>query len=246
MRSKAFALAAILLAAAASHAFANPAVSLSWNSCTGPTNRTVSAGDVVDLYVSVLGQSQAARAYECFILVGYTTRTVPDAWRFDPTGCEGSANLQINHLAPAAVAGTCPSFQGDLFSLQIKDFTYDPVSQFARITLEDAYPNNGAGNPAATDPTQRYFLEDVHFDMQKASAGATPVDLSTCGGVERPVCFQLSDAEWIDLNIGDNVWPIASPSVTANDPTNSTRCPGLIPTASRPSTWGAIKNQYRN
>src|SRR5258708_7976013 len=144
MRSKVFALAAILIAAVARHAFANPAVSLSWNSCTGPTNRTVSPGDVVDLYVSVLGQSQAAPAYECTIIVGYLTNTVPDAWRFDPTGCEGSANLQINHLAPVAVAGTCPSFQGNLPSQQIKDFAYDPVSQFARITLADGYPNNDA------------------------------------------------------------------------------------------------------
>jgi len=248
MRPTAFALTALLVAAVASHACANPAVSLSWNSCVGPTNRSVAPGDVVDLYVSVLGQNQTAKSYECIILVQYTTRDVPDAWRFDPTGCEGPENLQINYLAPVAVAGTCPSFQGNLSSVQIKDYSYDVTSAFARITLADSYPQPSfeGGNPAATDPAQRYFLEDVHFDMRNATTGSTPPDLSSCGGVGRPVCFWLSDAEWIDLSNDDLVWPVASPAVTANDPTNSTRCPGLIPTASRPSTWGAIKDQYRN
>lgn len=242
-------LAILGFLAFAPNAFADGVASLSWDACVGPTNKSVTPGSVVDLVASVLGQSQTANAYEFRITVQPIVRAVADAWRFDPEGCQGNSVLQILQDAPAAIAGACPSFDGNLHSVQVKDFSYDVTGGDAFITLAVAYPNpdNGLGNPAATNPTQRYFLGDVRFDMHYGVTGPTPNDGSTdCGGLETPTCFQLVQASWTDLNGGAHPWTIGASSVTANDPTNASRCPGLTPTAARPSTWGSIKSQYRD
>jgi hypothetical protein len=243
-------LAMLLLTVTASRSVAENGVSLSWDNCAGPFNKSITGGATADVYISVLGQSQVSQAYEVVTFLSPATVAFPDAWRFDPTGCEGSTRIALNHLAPAAVAGSCPSFQGAFQSVQIKDYEFDTVSNKVRIVLADAYPNMDPatgvnhGNPGAVNPAQRYFLADYHFDFTSANAGPSPVDLSTCGGVEAPMCFMLTMATWVDLNGEEIPWAWNSGYLTANDPQDRSHCPSVVPVVAK--TWGSLKSQYRN
>src|SRR5690242_13561766 len=115
-------LSLVLLTLTASRSFATPSVSLSWNSCTGPIDKSITAGTTADIYASVVGQSQVSKAYQLIVHVNNRLGPFPDAWRFDNTGCEGAARVAIHHLAPAAIATSCPSFVGTVPSIPISSF----------------------------------------------------------------------------------------------------------------------------
>src|SRR5258708_1309164 len=125
----------LILAATASVSFSQVAASISWNACTGPVDLAVTGGLPVNAFVSVLGHSQVAQAYQCVTIGGSASGGLRDAWRFDPTGCEGSSFFTLNHLAPGAVSKTCPSFQGALPSLPLKDLSFVLADGKARLTL---------------------------------------------------------------------------------------------------------------
>jgi len=235
----------LLLAVTASTSFAQGAASIAWNNCTGPIDLAVSGGSAVNAYVSVLGHSQIAEAYKCVTDGRAVSGAMRDAWRFDPIGCEGSALFTLNHIAPVSVSKTCPSFQGDLQSQQVKAYQFDGTTGTVRITLVDAYPNNSLGNPGAVNPTTRYFLANYQFDLTSAVAGAGSL-YATCGGVEVPTCWVLYSATWFDLQGIEHPWAIAQGFITTNDPNNASHCGGggAVPALSK--TWGSIKSQYRN
>jgi hypothetical protein len=130
--------------------------------------------------------------------------------------------------------------------LQIKDYSFDVPSGRVRITLANAYPNNGLGNPGALNPAQRYFLANYLFDLSFAVVGAGASDGSTCGGVEVPTCWFLTSASWLDNNGVETPWAMAQDFLTTNDPNNASHCPGLGGDPATPRTWGSIKSQYRN
>lgn len=238
----------VILAVSASTSFAAGVASINWNSCTGPVNIATAPGTPVNAYVSILGQTQTSQAYQCVTLGGSAGGPIADAWRFDPAGCQGSSFFTLNHLAPAAVVKTCPSFQGAFQSLQIKDYSFDPSTGKVRITLANAYPNadasnNAQGNPGGTNPAVRYFLANYLFDLSFASNGPTPADLSTCGHLEVPVCFGLLTASWLDLAGNETQYAIASGYLTTNDAANAQHCPGTVP--AQTTSWGKVKGQYR-
>lgn len=231
-----------ILAATATASFATT-IDVTWTSCTGATNINTTGGGALDAYVSCIGQNQAAQSYEVWAYGGAPGGT-PDAWRFDPSGCEGSAFFTLNHLATAAVIKTCPSFQDPtLASLQIKDYAYDGTTGKVRIVLANAYPNNGAGNPLATDPTKRYFLANWHFDMTFAVVGPSDPNAGTCGGVGVPFCWALTRTNWLDTANNEVPFVHGKDYVTVNDVNNAQNCPAPVP--AQPRTWGSIKGQYR-
>jgi len=232
----------VILAATASASFADGVVSISWNSCVGPNAASTPGGAPLNAFVSVLGQTQTAQSYQC-VTVGQQPGGVRDAWRFDPNGCEGSSFFTLNHLAPASVVKTCPSFQGTLASLQIKDYSYDAVSGKVKIVLANAYPNGGAGNPAATNASVRYFLANYVFDLTFATPGPSDANAGTCGGVEVPACFGLVSASWLDTAGNEISWTHGNDFLTVNDPNHVQSCPATVPAQS--TTWGKVKGQYR-
>lgn len=232
----------LLLAATSTVALADGAVSLTWTSCVGPANLAVAGGAPINAFVSVLGQTQTAQSYQCVTVGGQPGGPMRDAWRFDPVGCDAGF-FTLNHLAPASVSKTCPSFQGSLQSLQIKDYSFDATTGKVKIVLANAYPNGGAGNPAATVAATHYFLANYLFDLTFAVAG--PGDPpNSCGGVEVPACFGLVSASWLDTAGNEINWAHASNDfVTVNDPNNAQHCPGSVP--AQTTTWGKLKGQYR-
>ena len=238
-------LAGLALLLGAAPARAEGVITLTWNACTGPVNLDTAGGSTVTAFVSVLGQSQTAQSYQCVTVGHRFGPPMRDAWRFDPSGCE-SGHFSLLHLAPASVARACPSFQGALPSLQIKDYAFDPVSGWVKITLANAYPNGGAGNAAATNPAQRYFLAGYQFDLTSAVVGAGDPSAGTCGGIESQVCWNVYGASWLDLSGNEINWTHGSDHLTVNDPNNAQGCPigpDLVPARAR--TWGAVKSQYR-
>ncbi len=239
-------LAGLALLLAVAPARADGVITISWNGCTGPIDLDTNGGSTVGAFVSVLGQSQTAQSYQCVTIGGTPGTAMHDAWRFDPGGCE-AGRFTLDHLAPTTVAKACPSFQGALPSLQIKDYAFNAATGKVKITLANAYPNGGAGNAAATNPTQRYFLAGYEFDLASAVVGAGDPGLGTCGGMESAVCWGISSASWLDTSGNEIFWTHGSDYLTVNDPNNSrTYCPygpDLVPARAR--TWGAVKSQYR-
>lgn len=237
----------LILAATASTSFAAGVASISWTSCVGPVNLNTTGGAPVNAYVSVLGQSQTAQAYQC-TTIGGSPGGIQDAWRFDAVGCEGASFFVLNHLATAAVVKSCPSFSGTAPGLQIKKYEYDATTGKVSILLASAYPNPDVnqvpqGNPGAVNPAVRYFLANYNFDLTFATVGPTDPGAGTCGGVGVPVCFALKQASWLTLDGLEIQWALGQDHITSNDPNNSTGCPGAVPAAAR--TWGSVKNQYR-
>jgi len=225
-----------LLVLAAGAARADGVISVSWNGCTGPINLNTTGGTVLNAYVSVLGQSVASQSYQVWADGSQPSPGIRDAWRFDAAGCQGPSFFTLNHLAPPAVAKTCPSIQGALPSLQIKDYSYNTVTGKTRIVLANAYPNGGQGNTAATDPTQRYFLANWVFDMTYGVVGPSDPSAGTCGGIEAPMMWTLSTTSWLDQNGNEIPWVQGQNYITVNQP---------VVTAAPAPTWGQIKSQYR-
>jgi hypothetical protein len=228
----------LFLAAAASTASAVPAVRLSWDNCTPlVVNKDVAPGTIADLYGSIIGQDQPHQGYEVWLLLG-GGGPLADAWRFDTDGCQTPAGITLDHIAPLAVSKTCPSFQGNLASVQVKTYDYDPSTGKARAVVANAYPA-GILTP---NPLQRYFLMRASFNHSFSVEGAGEPGL-TCGGLERGVCVHVTRANWLTIAGATLPLPLENEFVTARDPANDIRCPGATPVETK--TWGSLKAQYK-
>ena len=212
--------------------------SLNWDSCIGPISKTVLPGTAPSLYVSVLGHSAPHKAYDVRVQLYSQGHALADAWRFDAEGCQGTARIAIDHVPGGGGLPSCPAFmQSSAPSLQIKTFTYDPLTGRARVLLANAYPNG----VASANPVTRYFLARFTFDQAVGVNGASNPG-NTCGGLEVPVCFLALNASWLSLDGIETVWPLSSEFVAANTP-EAGYCLG---TPARATTWGSLKSQYRN
>jgi hypothetical protein len=237
-------LSILLLGIVAHAAGAAGVVDLAWNGCTGPVDRAVVTGDQPELYLSVLGMGSASLGYTIKLRLS-TPFGYPDAWRFDPNGCEPFGSFQAGQDAPPAVAATCPPMHGSVASILSKSFSYDAGTGTAAIVLGVGYPGPfGGGNPVA-NPAQRYHLGVVRLVMTNAVTGPSGAPQVACGGLEKPMCITTTSAEWSTPAGATNTWAVGNASITANDPQNASQCPGIAPTVARPSTWGAIRSQYR-
>jgi hypothetical protein len=236
-------------------------VDISWDACTPiVVDKTTTATTPVGLVMSILGHDEFHQGYEVWGIMGTAARTTPDAWAFDAAGCQTPAGITIDHLSPVALSKTCPSFQGNAASVQIKafdanagvgDLTYDP--NLRRFVLANAYPAGISTSLA----TQRYFLARFLFDHTFSVPGpGTPgVD---CGGYENAVCFTLlpgsepgqpaTGRPWAKVNFLDQAGvtrqlPVGQMFATFNNAGNAMGC-AAVPAVNK--TWGQIKSQYRN
>jgi hypothetical protein len=237
-----FLLSALFLGAMATTASAQPSAGMNWDTCTGPISKSILPGTQARLVVSATGMSVQHNAYQTFVILGSgNAGDLRDAWRFDAAGCQGSSFITIEHLAPAALAKTCPSAQGNTASIQIKDYSYDALTGKARAVLANTYP---AGMIPV--PTTRYFLAGFLFDHLFSVNGPTTPG-ADCGGLEVAVCAhfdQTRRTSWLEMSNGvEHPFAISSEYVTSNDPNNAIGCPGATPAESK--TWGQVKAQYK-
>jgi len=263
MRKLLSGLTVLAVLAFAGTSFAAPGtVQMSWNGCntTPVTDLAFTAGQAapLPLYVFVTNQSDNALSYQVKILFGNSaTKTVPDAWRFDPIGCQMSAFVTLNHQPPAAVAKSCLSFQdagGPHASLQIKDVNFAPVSSGYATTLllaqvANAFPNNNAGN--TVNPAAKYFLMDAEFNQSASIVGPTVDPAVACGQAEVPVCFNLASATYIIADGSGTEIPFVFHGNATGDwatahEASVASVPSCQATPAAARTWGSIKSQYRN
>jgi len=233
---------AALAFAGASHATPGT-LTLSWDNCSPVVvDKSTTTPGVYKIFVSEQGNDRLHRAYGVQLIYGNAGGTVPDAWRFDSLGCAGAARITLDVDAPGPVAASCPSFSqdGDTATLKSIDFSsvFDPYpTGTLRVLMAAIYP------AVKAEPGTRYFLGSVTFDLSAAVPG--PGDgSSACGGFEQAICFKLSSGNFIDVNNYDVELPFDRAStpllVTFNGPGG---CSGV---PARPTTWGAIKSQYRH
>jgi hypothetical protein len=212
-------------------------IDLSWDGCTGPVDKTTTTPGVYSLFITEVGQDQAARAYDVRLVYGNATQEVPDAWRFDAEGCETGAAIQLDFASKV-----CPSFAQETDSsatIRVVGFVppSDPyATTLMRILFAHAY---APGNPV--EPATRHLLERIQFDMNDAVVGAGTA--TTCGGFEQAICFALTYATFLDLDRNEVPFNRARTPLTVSFDGPIATCPGVVPV--RAETWGSIKSQYR-
>jgi len=160
---------------------------------------------------------------------------VPDAWRFDDSGCQAG---QVS-LSNTGLSG-CPSYLGPN-PLSITQYAIDSDGS-ASLRLAITYDNF---NPS---PSTRYTVWRISFQHTSSSAGPTPSDRSSCGGADQCANFALDFAEVLSLSG-------ATINLSACDSDAGTGAPagtlatwnGGCPTSGPPeaATWGKVKGAYR-
>jgi hypothetical protein len=245
LRTLGIVLGTIAVFAAATVQAADGTLDLSWKQCSPVISGISSPGDAA-IYATVHGIDQAHKAYEILIAYGNAAQNVPDAWRFDPGGCQGSSRIAMDHVAPDAVAASCPTFQpGTVLTVEVVGFVpagdpsgYPSSNQMIKFQLADAL-----GNAVDSNPATRYFLARFQFDHSHSVPG--PTMPGSCGGIDQAMCFKLMRAGYIDTSGNEHFWrspwaPGPFPTLTFN---SSEACAGETPAL--PSTWGQIRHQYR-
>lgn len=233
---------------------ADGVVDMTWGITCTPivTNITPTAGPTSAI-VSELGNDQTHNGYQVRFLIAAADRTVPDAWRFDAAGCQGTSFITINHLPPASASKSCPPFQGTNASIQIKDYSFlGPGTNYPQTTIRGVLANTypaGFTTLAAT----RYFLAQFIFDHTFSVNGATTPG-ADCGGFETPMCIALltgtpapgdrgPEGTTSYLRLADGAEIPFQPGNVALWTGAFSGCPA---TPVQNKTWGQIKSQYHN
>ena len=204
-------------------------VDLSWDGCTGPVDKTTTTPGIYNLFITELGHDQPHKAYDVRIIYGDATQNVPDAWRFDADGCEGTSLITQD-----VTSKLCPPFwQNAPGALQIKKVEFSPPQDGYATTLMRILLANAYGEVNVVVPTTRYLLEVIKFDLSAAVVGAGSPP-ATCGGFEVPMNFKLTYAIWLDLAGNEIPFNRSRTTVSFN---------GVVPV--RAETCGSIKSQYR-
>jgi hypothetical protein len=217
---------------------ASPRIDLAWTQCYGVTgwltNRSYTGAANYDLQVSasnvtVDNVGEAYWGHDVVVTIG---PNVPDAWRFDPQGCQTANFSEVTYITTAAGA-SCPGLRNGE-DVPVNTYAYNPVTGKAEVEGSDAYAAAGGRIP---NPSQLYLLYRFRF----------PLDEDICPGSLQPLCFHLTKAEfavgtepalaYLVFGTPGQFW------ATWNDAPNSLGCPGATPT--QPSTWGRMKGLYR-
>lgn len=175
---------------------------------------------------------------------------LPDAWRFGGGQCEGANRIALSRSS--AQLG-CPT---------LDETGKDTVITFIGIDVDNSLfirlAEEHVSHPVTPDPLKRYTVWVVTFDFTHASAGPSPVDLSSCGGADLPGELSFDFAEMLGADgIGRNLQncDFTSGGAEANwnggfqpcdffHPVSAQTSPcGPVPT--QLTTWGRVKATYR-
>lgn len=214
-------------------------VDLSWGACSPVVTAIGSpTPGPVSVFASVVGNDETHWAYQVRVQLRALDDTVPDSWRFDAPGCQGSSRVEMSSIPDEILAKSCPPFRGPSPIVEIKlyDF-YPPESGFPTTTMRGviavAYP---VGTTSLAG--QRYFLGEFRFDHGRSVPGPTTPGVN-CGGADVPIVIRLQHgymgAFYVRVVDGlEAPFEIGNVTLTVN---------GSVPAPS--STWGQIKDAYR-
>ena len=218
----------------ASPGSAAPSAWLNWGNCSAPfTNLTQTFGGpgVYHEVVSASDFSGTVTGYVLKLVVqadnlyNFPSSPLPDAWRFDPAGCQ-AGHLAItpdhsgcNALAPA---GAFSSVSASYVGQQL-------VISYA-VTFPGYVP----------DPATTFVLADVAYDHALSVVGTPPTG---CGGVDRQACFKILQATWLDSYSVAHAIGFETFTGLEWQPNVGLGCLGDLPV--RGSSWGSLKTLYR-
>ena len=231
-----------LLCVLTAAANAAPTLHFSWDSCTGPVQKTPSGPGSYTLYVTATGMDVPHWAYEGWFWLANSEGAVPDAWEFDANGCQ-AGRIQFTSTPAAGEESSCPTLYGSERHLCISGarfnggypFPAEPGSLIFSFAAAYAYETG-----VVSDPNQRYLLYRVTFDMSGAVEGDTSE--GACGGLDQTVWIRpvRSQCSYLDGPGGagqDVPFDVPQEFVTFGGASATT------PAAT--TTWGLIKGQYR-
>ena len=192
-------------------------VDMTWDSCTGPIDKTSNGGGVYNLFVTVIGHDEVQTAYEFEFVYGNASQQVPDAWRFDADACEDGL------LTQDVISKGCPPFARTRGALVIKRVEFSPSfgnypTTVMRVLLAYAIPS------AQPRDSVHARARQVRSELSSGPGARTPG--VTCGGFEHPMCFQLSHAGWVDTveRFFDRSDPVVSVSFNGGHVCPRRRC----------------------
>ena len=230
----------VLCLAPASQA-AHGVVDLSWGTCSPVVNSIVDPGNgPLSLIVSQLGNDRSHMAYQVRFQLGGVDDVVPDAWRFDASGC-GASRISFHSSPPTSLAKTCPAFQGGSPMVLTNFAPFPEGSSYAQTLMRGVLVN--AYGAVRAQPTQRSFLAEFVFDHAFSVEGPTTPGVN-CGGLEEPIVIKLlfdtagnERTSYLEDNGLEYTFEPGNTTVTVNGS-------GVeVPVAS--STWGQVKSIYR-
>ena len=233
-------LAAVLMTAGfAGAAHAQGCIRLSWGSCD-PWNKdkTYTGPAAYVLVQSIAGVDAPNVATDSNIRITAETPTgaVPDAWRFDDTGCQTGSQLGLSSNGFSKV---CLPFKGTN-PLAITAYSTGGFGE-GNLRLAIAYDTF---DPA---PATRYTTWIITFDHSFSTTGPSDPGL-TCGGAEIKENFQHlreDNSYFAGYLTLDNQFVTLTPC--DQDPFNiaATWNGGFLPVAAKETTWGKVKGLYR-
>src|SRR5262249_47177909 len=125
-------------------------IRLSWGTCSPQVSQQNFQGPgVYTLVASARGVPLPNSGHDTQITI---TPDVPDAWRFDDAGCQGTGRL---NLKAEALGADCPAMIGTN-PLVITSYYLEPGSAGLRLAI--------SYDRMVTDPNQRYVLWKIGFD----------------------------------------------------------------------------------
>ena len=245
---------------------ASAGVGLRWNQCASPiTNFNIEPYSATqhDLIVTLTGYEMDANQIDLTLVVYEPCfgegDFIPQAWRFDAGGCQAGALTIDRPVSFDGCDGLVPLVGPTFESVTAQEIHAsvgqhnDPVTYRAIfIRIAQTFPLR---HLVATD---RYVVARIRLDMSHTVAGVDPSgNACGCGSAPRQITIWngsiagpqggdqlgwsgfLEDlAFWADADF----CVIDKPSPPA---TNGAADPLCMTTAARPSSWGAIKAQYR-
>ena len=241
MRSVPFLLlcvfAVLVATSGAAPARADTTIRGSWNfSCASTVTEIVLGGS--ERHRLTFGQAGADSLPRTIRLVLELSAAdggpIPDAWRFDAGGCQGPDLLSWDYFVAAAIK-TCPGNMPPVAQTVTHDVRLAPDGQSLRFEFERTF-----ATPSVLRGLSERLVLSLLFD-HSASVAGTASGGAACGGVERPVCLRLVEAQYESFA---GMWQDhrrLNTDYRANAPPGS----DCGPVAARAATWGTIKGQYR-
>lgn len=250
---------------------AHPTLDLHWNRPDGHYKRNFEGPGPVDIYVTLRGLREPITAHQIWLTVtwdywGHTgDKPLPDAWRFDPDGCQaGRACMQTGQLSPY-LSGPPTSEARELGLVE-----YDEGTHRLRVGMAEIY-----GRTAVLDPESTYTVLRLRFDHSFSVAGDSATSAGSCTGAGEWLHIGFNSARrssYIDVNGVEHPFDMgqeflywnAPPWLGARTPpSDELAAEGLpdlfsgrsgsllalprcdVPVPAHATTWGRLKSNYR-
>jgi hypothetical protein len=236
---------------------------VSWDGCEPDfgSNRDWSATDHV-LTVFVKNVQGDFNAVDFVLAVdgrcAATSQFIPEAWRFDPDGCQAGMLRVERPSGDEACPGLTPGLGGVELTTVSPGFVYPGTGMHPGVIEVPAILIRVAHSFPLTnlEASKSYVVAKIRFDMSSTVAGADPSG-KLCGCGSTPIGLQVVtgnlEGPFGPLTVYGENWAgwndyflcivgLRTGWKTSAAPAGDPSC---LTTAVQPSTWGQLKASYR-